>query len=532
MKAFMTDKAAVGYLEGFKAIILGGEVLDSALVKELKKYTQAEIYNIYGPTETTVWVTYAKIEDADDITIGRPVANTQIHILDKHLNPVPVGVIGELCIAGANVGQGYLNNPELTAERFIDNPFGEGRLYRTGDNAYWREDGNIVFVGRNDFQVKIRGLRIELGEIESALQSVAGIDRAVVVVRKDKEDRQLICAFYTGEERTAKEFRESLSRSLPKYMVPHIFTYLEEMPLTSSGKANRNALPEIDLENISTETEYVAPETEKETLLTESICDVLGAERISVLDNFFDIGGDSLKAIELTAKLEEKGYTVAIKTIFSCKDIRELAEKLEAKSVEETVISYDSILPATAAQKRVYTAQMLAPDTTLYNVTYAFKSDNIDTDRLGEAVNKLIARHESLRTHFENRDGVICQVIDESAEISVETTEEPESFAKPFDLSKAPLLRVGSTANEVVISLHHIVTDGESMPVFFRELSKARHPSRERSCPHRSIRALPRRRRRAVPQNGIPPSPRWSGRLRSECRRKRSQALHRCRPRH
>ncbi|MBR3948451.1 MAG: amino acid adenylation domain-containing protein, partial [Clostridia bacterium] len=473
MKSLMSHKGQLDYLKKFRVIILGGEALDSSIVKELKEITDAKIFNIYGPTETTVWVTNAEITDAD-VTIGKPMANTQVYILDKYLNPVPVGVTGELCIAGDSVSAGYLNRPEQTAEKFIDNPFGEGKLYRTGDNAYYREDGNIVFVGRSDFQVKIRGLRIELGEIESALQSVKGIERAVVVVRKDKEDRQLICAFYTGEYLSAKELRSLLSVNLPKYMVPHIFTHLEEMPLTSSGKANRNALPEINLENISTETEYIAPETEQEKALVECVEDVLGTEKVSVLDNFFDIGGDSLKSIELTARLEAKGYDVSVKTIFACKDIHELAEKLEEKETVYIKAEYGSVIPATAAQMRVYTAQMLAPESTHYNVTYAFKAENIDMSRLEKAVNKLIERHESLRTHFENRNGEIVQVIEEKARITVEELSEEgiNSFAKAFDLSKAPLVRVGQSNETVVIDLHHIIFDGESMPVFFRELNE------------------------------------------------------------
>ncbi len=473
MKTLMTHKDQLEYLKKFKVIILGGEALDSNLVKKLKETTDAKIYNIYGPTETTVWVTYAEIKDAD-ITIGKPIANTQVYIIDKHMNPVPVGVTGELCIAGDSVAAGYLNRPDLTAEKFIDNPFGEGKLYRTGDNAYFREDGNIIFVGRSDFQVKIRGLRIELGEIESVLQSVEGVDRAVVVVRKDKEGRQLICAFYTGKEKSAKELREEMGKSLPKYMVPHIFTYLEEMPLTTSGKVNRNALPEINLENIITETEYVAPETEKEKLLIECIEDVLGTEKVGVLDNFFDIGGDSLKSIELTARLEEKGYTAAVKTIFSCKDIKELATMLEEKQQEEKKIEYGNVIPATAAQMRVYTAQMLAPDSTLYNVTYAFKTDDIDISSLENAVNELIARHESLRTHFENRNGKIVQVIDEASEIKVQKLTEDEiyTFSRAFDLSCSPLIRVGCSKDTVIIGMHHITVDGETMPTLFRELNE------------------------------------------------------------
>lgn len=472
-KALTAEPSQREFLKNVKAVLLGGEAMEASHLQEFKKITNAKIYNIYGATEVPIWSTFADTDTfTDAITIGKPIANTQIYILDKHLKPVPIGVMGELCIAGASVSAGYLNRPEQTAEKFIDNPFGEGRLYRTGDNAYWREDGNIVYVGRSDFQVKIRGLRIELGEIESALQSVAGIDRAVVVVRKDKEDRQLICAFYTGQEKSAKELRKEIGKSLPKYMIPHIFTCLEKMPMTASGKANRNALPEIDLENISTETEYVVPETAEEKILAECVEDVLGTERVSVLDNFFDIGGDSLKAIALTARLEEKGYTIAIKTIFSCKDIKELAENLEAKEQEEKKIEYGRVIPATSAQMRVYTAQIMKPDSTMYNITYAFKTDNVDKAQLEKAVNELIERHESLRIHFENREGQIVQVIDEKAELSVESITDINSFSKPFDLSVSPLLCVGCTEDTVVIDMHHIVTDGESMPVFFSELNE------------------------------------------------------------
>ena len=473
-KALTADPTQRGFLKNIKAILLGGEAMEKTYLEELKRITNAKIYNIYGATEVPIWSTFADTKTfVDEITIGKPIANTQVYILDKYLKPVPIGVMGELCIAGDSVSAGYLNRPEQTAEKFIDNPFGKGKLYKTGDNAYWREDGNIVYVGRSDFQVKIRGLRIELGEIESVLQAVKGVDRAVVVVRKDKSDRQLICAFYTGEEIASKALREEIGKSLPKYMIPHIFTHLKKMPMTASGKANRNALPEIDLENINTETEYVAPSTEREIILSGCICDVLNTEKVSILDNFFDIGGDSLKAIELTAKLEEKGFTTAIKTIFSCKDIKELSEKLEAKEKQQNdKIEYGNVISATAAQMRVYTAQMLAADSPLYNVTYAFKAEDVSKDKLERAINMLIERHESLRTHFENRNGQIVQVIDKDVRITVESIDDLNSFSKPFDLGLSPLLRVGCTDNNVVIDMHHIITDGESMPVFFKELNE------------------------------------------------------------
>ncbi|MBP1551080.1 MAG: amino acid adenylation domain-containing protein, partial [Oscillospiraceae bacterium] len=288
LKALTKEPNQREFLKNVKAILLGGEAMEQSYLDELKELTEAKIYNIYGVTEVPIWSAFADTDTfKDEITIGHGIANTQMYVLDKYLNPTPIGVMGELCIAGDSVSMGYLNNPELTAEKFVDNPFGNGKLYKTGDHAYWREDGNLVFIGRKDFQVKIRGLRIELGEIESAIQTIDGIERAVVVVRKDKEDRQLLCAFYTGTEINAKDFRIILSSKLPKYMVPHIFTHLDKMPMTASGKANRNALPEIDLENISTETEYVASVTNEETILTNAIESVLRIEKVSTLHNFF-----------------------------------------------------------------------------------------------------------------------------------------------------------------------------------------------------------------------------------------------------
>ncbi len=408
------------------------------------------------------------------LTIGKPIANTQIYIVDKYLNIVPIGITGELCIAGDCVGAGYLNRPELTAEKFIDNPFGKGKMYKTGDLAYWREDGNIAYVGRNDFQVKIRGLRIELGEIENAISSVDGINMSVVVVRKNSEGRQLICAFYTGEEKSAQEIRGQIGTKLPKYMLPHIFTHLDEIPLTSSGKISRKTLPEIDLENIETAVEYVAPETESEQALVESVKAVLGCEKVSTLDNFFDIGGDSLKAIELTSQLESKGYDVQIKTIFDCETLQDLAKELTSNKGTVAKVEYGNVIHATPAQMRVYTAQSKNENSTLYNIPYIFKVDELDVDKLQIAVNKLIERHESLRTHFENQDGQIMQVIDDTANVTVEklSSDDVLSFIRPFDLEKSPLLRVGYYENTVMIDIHHIISDGGTMPVFFKELNE------------------------------------------------------------
>ncbi len=286
-----------------------------------------------------------------DITIGKPIANTQIYILDKYGNPTPIGVTGELCIAGDCVGAGYLNRPELTAEKFVDNPFGEGKMYRTGDLAYWREDGNIVYVGRNDFQVKIRGLRIELGEIENAICQDANASQAVVVVRKDESGRQLICAFYTEKAPSdLKQIKKHISDKLPKYMMPHIFTVLPEMPLTSSGKINRKVLPEVDLSHIESNVEYVKPLGEMEKKLAKLMEQVLKYSPIGLYDDFFDCGGDSLKAIELVSKAHNEGVYFDLQNVFDYPTVSALCEYIKNGDKQEIIYKtedfeiYESIL--------------------------------------------------------------------------------------------------------------------------------------------------------------------------------------------
>ncbi|MEY8387386.1 amino acid adenylation domain-containing protein [Oscillospiraceae bacterium 38-13] len=348
IRMLICDASQLEYLESLKVVLLGGEIVDDAIVSELKRITTAHIFNMYGPTETTVWSTKTEILSVDDITIGKPINNTQIYIVDKHLQLVPIGVTGELCIAGDGVGAGYLNRPELTAEKFIDNPFGAGKLYKTGDLAYWREDGNIVYVGRNDFQVKIRGLRIELGEIENALQAIESVSQTAVVVRKNESGHQLICAFYTGQEMDSRTFRTAIGQKLPKYMLPHSFTHLEMMPLTSSGKINRKALPDIDLNNIASAVEYVAPIGEMEKRLAALMEEVLGYSPVGRADNFFDLGGDSLRAIEFVTKAHGEGIYFALQNIFNYPTVESLCNYLQDFPKKDEVF--------TSAQFQKYTS--------------------------------------------------------------------------------------------------------------------------------------------------------------------------------
>ena len=471
MQLFLQSMSDKNCLKELKSILLGGEVLNKPLAEQLTKLTGAKIYNVYGPAETTVWVTYSAVESADDITIGKPIANTQIYIVDKYMKLVPIGVTGELCIAGDNVGQGYLNRPELTAEKFIDNPFGEGKLYKTGDLAHWREDGNIVFVGRNDFQIKLNGQRVELGEIEAALMSTEEIENAAVIV-KQNDDRQFLCAFYTGKETETTELRGVIGKTLPRYMVPQAFTHLDIMPLNASGKTDRKALEQKEINFIS--EEYQAPQTEEEKLLVSTAMQVLNAEQIGMHDNFFDLGGDSLKSIAWISLLEQRGYTLSANEIFSCSDMAELKEKLrktEANEIKE--IDYPVELPLTSSQREIFVAQSVATDTPLYNIPYIIRVKSLDSAKLQYAVDRMLERHEILRTRFEKINGEIVQIIDENARCIVEKIEgKITDFIRPFNLSKAPLIRVGYQGNTIIFDLHHIIADGSSMSVFFRELNE------------------------------------------------------------
>lgn len=324
-------------LDKFTDVILVGEALDKELVKKMMDF-KISVHNEYGPSECTICSSYKTITDR--ITIGKPIANVQIYIVDKYMYPTPIGVTGELCIAGDGVGAGYLNRPELTAEKFIDNPFGEGKMYKTGDLAYWREDGNLVFVGRNDFQVKIRGLRIELGEIESAICSVDGISQAVVIVRKDKSGRQLICAFYTENSKVEiADIKKVVLNRLPQYMLPHIFHRIDKMSLTPSGKINRKALPEVDLENISNETEYVKPRTELQKEIAGLMEQVLNRSPVGLYDDFFDCGGDSLKAIEFVSKAHTDGIYFNMQAVFDHSTVQALCEYIEKG--DKATVSYN-----------------------------------------------------------------------------------------------------------------------------------------------------------------------------------------------
>ena len=332
MRSFLFDRNNLGYLSVLRSIILGGEELSQGLCAELKKYTDAKIYNIYGPAETTVWSALT-LADENDITIGKPVANTNIYILDRDLKPLPAGIIGEIYISGDGVGKGYINNRELTVEKFLPDPFSDGNtMYRTGDMGLIRCDGNIEFHGRNDYQIKLRGLRIELGEIESIMNSFRGIELAAVVCRYDERGEKYLAGYYTCQtEIDERALRTFLLKKLPAYMIPNIFISLSRMPMTQSGKICRNELPDPDFSAKRYTEESEAPVNKTEKILCDIMEKVLGVSNVGTNDDFFEIGGDSFLAMEFASLADIKGLSFTPDSVYKCRNVKNLSAELSKK---------------------------------------------------------------------------------------------------------------------------------------------------------------------------------------------------------
>ncbi|MCP4155224.1 MAG: amino acid adenylation domain-containing protein, partial [bacterium] len=500
-----------------RQLITGGDVLKREDIAPIAG--KIPIFNYYGPTETTVSAIYYSCpapgdipETALTVPIGRPMGNYKIYILDRYDNIVPNGVEGEICIAGDAVAAGYLNKPELTAERFVkDRPRitritkedTDNTLYKTGDLGRWLVDGNIEFLGRIDHQVKVRGYRIELGEIEIALQSNPIVKEAMVTAKKDSENNNFLTAYYILKEpdtKTGKEIpklREFLSEKLPAYMVPSYFIPLEKFPLTPNGKIDRKALPEPET-TTKKSTEYVAPTSETEKKLAAIWQQVLGNPNIGTTDNFFEIGGHSLKAINVIAGIEKTfEVTLPLPVLFAKPYITEQAHYIESSGITSfkaiEAIEEREYYPVSAAQKRMYTLNSLTPDSVNYNITGALLAEGELSKSLFEGVfEKLINRHESLRTSFHLIDGNTVQRVHsphktefritlsalgkEATAPEQEAGEALGKFLRPFTLSQAPLMRVELVKLEerkhiVLFDTHHIIADGISMEILINEFS-------------------------------------------------------------
>jgi amino acid adenylation domain-containing protein len=322
-----------------RVVNLAGEALNKQLVDEIYNNSSVQVVrNLYGPSEDTTYSTFEVVARGNEVTIGRPISNSQVYLLDAQMQPVPVGVAGEVYIAGAGLARGYLNRPDLTAERFVVGPFGKnagGRLYKTGDIAKYRADGRIEYIGRKDHQVKVRGFRIEPGEIEAALNEHPAVRKAVVVVREDVAGDKRLVGYVVGREESEEvkiaELKSYLKERLPEYMVPGAIVVMGELPLTANGKLDRKALPAADGATLNEEKEFIAPRNVVEEMLASIWTEVLGIERLGINDNFFEIGGHSLLATQVVSRVREAFKTqIPLRTFFAGPTVAELAEVLVA----------------------------------------------------------------------------------------------------------------------------------------------------------------------------------------------------------
>jgi hypothetical protein len=343
-------------LAGLKCLMVGGEAFPSALASDLTKLVVGRVINMYGPTETTIWsATHALDERESSVPLGTPIANTQVYVVDRNLEAVPVGIAGELLIGGAGVVRGYLKRPDLTAERFIPDPFsGNGRLYRTGDLVKWRADGKLEFLGRLDHQVKIRGHRIELGEIEAELEQQLGVREVVVVAREDVPGDKRLVAYVVagaGAKLDPATLRAAVGERLPEYMVPSHVVTLDQLPRTPNLKIDRKALPAPDHAALPTQ-EYVQPASELEGVIAEIWQEVLRVPKVGVHDNFFDIGGHSLLTVRVHAKLRGAiEQPVSITDLFRFPTVRSLAEHLGGGGAASAAVTEQALSRAGARRE-------------------------------------------------------------------------------------------------------------------------------------------------------------------------------------
>ncbi|PRY45203.1 non-ribosomal peptide synthetase [Umezawaea tangerina] len=463
---------------------LAGEALSPELVRDLHAHPVIRaLHNLYGPSEDTTYSTHAVTDPAHDRTpIGRPVDGTRAHVLDSELRPVPLGSVGELYLSGIGVTRGYHDRPALTAERYLPNPHGPGRLYRTGDLARWRPDGLLDYLGRTDNQVKIRGHRIELGEVETALRRQESVADAVVAVRHDR-----LVAYVVGSLDAA-----ALRAHLPNHLVPDQVVVLDALPLTPNGKVDRKALP--DPTPVAA-AEHAPPSTPAEELVAGIWADLLDRPGIGVHEDFFTVGGHSLLATRLTHRLTTAlGATVALRLVFDHPTIAELARALpttatapEPIPVLDRVPEADGtlVLPASAAQQRLWFLCRLDPRANLaYHITGAAEIDGpLDVGVLRAALRATAERHESLRTSLREIDEEVVQVVSPDPVVRLTEFDTPDwapvveaEAARPFDLAAGPLVRAvvvrtSPDRHVLLLSLHHVVSDGWSVDLLLREVT-------------------------------------------------------------
>ncbi|MDO4871663.1 MAG: amino acid adenylation domain-containing protein, partial [Candidatus Saccharibacteria bacterium] len=497
-------------LRRLRHIIFGGEALNFHQLEgwyNVYQDTAPTLTNMYGITETTVHVTYKHLRKEEvgcSSIIGLRLQNYTAYVLDGSMRPVPVGAIGELYIGGEGVSRGYLNRPELTAERFLPNPYQSeadkrdgynSRLYKTGDLVRYMPDGNLEYIGRNDFQVKIRGFRIELGEIEARLSSYKEIRQVAVLAKKhENNSSKYLVAYYVADQKIDQDLlRNYLAETLPEYMVPSAYVHLTTLPLTSNGKLDRRALPEPEFVD---QNRYTAPTNPTEKALCDIYADVLGLERgtVGIDDDFFQLGGDSIISIKLINRISsELGLTVGISSLFKNRTIRGLISCVEFNTMR--IEKHDDTLPPTEqilsfAQERLWFINNYEGGTNAYNIPMVFKIlPNISATYLLQAINSVVLRHEVLRSIIKSRtDGVGYQEAIKEDQFSLkhvlfnakntdELRERISSFVNQvFDLENEIPIRIalfnnaGDNSTYIAIVIHHIAFDGWSSSIFYKEI--------------------------------------------------------------
>ncbi|MCG8669775.1 MAG: amino acid adenylation domain-containing protein [Pseudomonadales bacterium] len=485
-------------IASLKHVVLGGEPIQLSLLHEWlgSDNSIAQLVNSYGPTECTDVVSYHGLDIIEAgqsfIPIGQPIAGVQLLVLNENLQQVIPGLVGELCIGGGSVGLGYINKPELTDSVFLDNPFGEGKLYRTGDLVRYLANGELEYIGRKDFQIKLRGLRIELGEIETALKSLADVKDGLVLLKND----QLIGYVVTNEGQDIIGWRDALRASLPDYMVPSGLVVLSAWPLTPNGKVDRKALPDPDTAN---EQSYVAPRNDVESQLAQIWQQVLERDQIGVLDNLFDIGGNSLLATRILSRVRRAfGVDVSVRELFQAPNVAGLAKAVHRSQRIGDIPSLQAQergekIPLSFAQQRLWLLDQLDPGNTAYNMPAAVRlSGDVQPKLLESVFNEIIRRHEVFRTQFKVVDDEPVQVIQEHVEfelciedLSQHEASEAESLVEnrviseasaPFDLENGPLLKalllkLSDHEYVLIANKHHIISDGWSMGVLMQEIA-------------------------------------------------------------
>lgn len=473
-------------LEGLTWLSTGGERISPEHVARLYRVNdEVVVVNGYGPTENTTFsATYVVPRDFTTIPIGTPITNSQIYVMDGD-RLCGIGEIGELCMGGDGVALGYLNRPDLTAERFVPNPFGPGRMYRSGDLGRWRPDGTVEFLGRRDDQVKVRGFRVELGEIETALERLPYIRNAVVLAQAEANLTLSLSAYLVADvplEMTV--VRQELAAIVPHYMVPSHFLQLEALPLNRNGKVDRKAMPCIE---VAARTDSAAPATPIEQTLCEAFAEVLGLEQVGVDDDFFELGGDSIRAMRLVNNLRRQQVHVTVTDVLRSNTPGCLAILAEAHAEGATpdVTDEPAAAAMTPAAARVYLAQFQDPDSLAYNVPFGLEvAGRLDPERLEKALRGLVARHSALRTSFRAEPtGLVQEVTHASIDLEITSGDGCDfetlvsDFTRPFDLATPPLLRArliqGTAADLLLLDVHHIAFDGWSLKILLADLGSA-----------------------------------------------------------